>query len=268
MVGGRTERGSRRHARAASVVVPFPRATGGRLDLARLVPSGRSLAAVVAVLLAAAAAYWGAYSSPLFAVADVEVRGAPPEVAREVEQAVSGYLGQSLVAVDAAAVEGSVRALPSIAGASVDRAFPSTLVVKVAPERAVGVARRGDSAWLVTGSGDVIRTIETGTELHLPRLWLPKGTKVRMGGTLPVAFAPTTRALEAALDEGLARRVKGVRWAGGELTYAARIGPEIRLGRPVDLRLKAAVAARVLPLLGEHATYLDVSVPERPVSDG
>ena len=46
MAGGRSARGSRRHAAAASVVVPFPRdAAGARLDLARFVPSGRSLLA-------------------------------------------------------------------------------------------------------------------------------------------------------------------------------------------------------------------------------
>ena len=42
--GGRVERGSRPRARAANVVAPLPRRISGeRLDLARLVPSGRSL---------------------------------------------------------------------------------------------------------------------------------------------------------------------------------------------------------------------------------
>ena len=53
--GGRVERGSRPRARAASVVVPLPRRiTGERLDLARLVPSGRSLGIALLIVVGAA----------------------------------------------------------------------------------------------------------------------------------------------------------------------------------------------------------------------
>jgi hypothetical protein len=45
-----------------------------------------------------------------------------------------------------------------------------------------------------------------------------------------------------------------------------RRGPEIRLGGRTDLALKVSVAARILRLLEEDTVYLDVSVPERPVS--
>ncbi len=41
---------------------------------------------------------------------------------------------------------------------------------------------------------------------------------------------------------------------------------QVRLGDPVDVPLKLAVAARVLPLLQDGTAYLDVSVPERPVA--
>ncbi|MDH5281124.1 MAG: FtsQ-type POTRA domain-containing protein, partial [Thermoleophilia bacterium] len=137
MAGGRTERGSRRHARAASVVVPFPRgAAGDRLHLARFVPSGLSLLATFAVVVGALLVYWGAYASSVFAVDRVEVIGASPEIARQIEAATKDVLGTSLVAVDTDGVEGTLRALPSVAGVSVDRAFPHSLVVKIAPERA------------------------------------------------------------------------------------------------------------------------------------
>jgi len=39
-----------------------------------------------------------------------------------------------------------------------------------------------------------------------------------------------------------------------------------RLGDPLDVALKLAVAARVIPLLTGEMTYLDVAVPERPVA--
>jgi cell division septal protein FtsQ len=156
--------------------------------------------------------------------------------------------------------------LPSVAGASVDRAFPHTLVVRVAPERPVAVVRRGRSSWLVTAAGRVVSEIETGTQRAFPRLWLQKGVTVQVGGALPASFAPATRALGAIHDVKLPRRIKAVRSTATELTLVPRRGPEIRLGDATDIVLKLAVAARVFPLLEEGTLYLDVSVPERPVA--
>ena len=267
MVGGRTERGSRRHAPAANVVVPFPHnAVGDRLNLARFVPSGRMLGAAFAVVAGILALYWGAYASSVFAVDRVAVLGAPPETVREVEDATKELVGTSLVGVNAEDVEGTLRALPSVAGVSVDRAFPHTLVVRIAPERAVAVARRGHSSWLVTGSGKVIQEIETGSERTFPRLWLTRGVAVSVGGLLPASYTLSTKALAAAHDEKLPRRVKAVRATGDELTLVLRRGPEIRLGQASDLGLKVAVAATVFPLVRRGSAYIDVSVPERPVA--
>src|SRR3990172_5613286 len=59
--GERTEPGSRGRARTASAVVPLPQhATGDRLDLARLVPSGRSLLVGFALVAGVFAPYLGA----------------------------------------------------------------------------------------------------------------------------------------------------------------------------------------------------------------
>jgi cell division protein FtsQ len=208
-----------------------------------------------------------AYATPLFAVERVEVRGAPPELAREVTRATRDLLGRSLVAVDAAQVEGRLRALPAVAGVTVDRAFPDTLVIKVAPERPVAVVRRGSSAWLATGAGKVIREIQTGTERHLPRLWLARGVTVRVGGQVPAGLVPATRALAAAHTAGLGGRVKGVRLANDELTLVLRRGLELRLGRVADVGMKLAIARDVLELVDVSTTaYIDVSVPQRPVA--
>jgi cell division protein FtsQ len=232
----------------------------------RFVPSGRSLLASIGVLTAVAIAYWVAYSTSVFAVESVDVRGAPPEVARDVRAATRDLVGTSLVAIDADAVEGTLRALPTIAGVSVDRAFPHTLVVRVAPERPVAVVRRGRSSWLVTGAGKLIRPIETGTERSLPRLWLAKGATVRLGGLVPAGWLPATRTLAEAHSVGLGARVKGIRPRGDELTLVLRRGTEIRLGRATEVGLKLTVAAKVLRLVDSNTTYVDVSVPQRPVA--
>lgn len=267
MVGGRSEGGSRRSTRAASVVVSFPRSTpGARLDLARFVPSGRSLLVSFGIVVAGAAAYWIAVASPLFAVDRVEVRGAPPEVEREVLAATREYLGTSLVAVNADQVEAKVSVLPSVAAVTVDRAFPSTIAVRVAPQRPIAVARRGHLSWLVAPSGEVIRKVETGSERTLPRLWLQRTVDVRPVGVLPTAFAPSVRALAAADRVRFLRRIRGVRRESNELTLVLRRGVEFRLGLATDLALKITVAAKVLPRVGRPITYVDVSVPERPVA--
>lgn len=265
--GGRTEPGSRRRARAESAVVPLPRRVAGdRLDLARFVPSGRSLLVAFGLLLAFAVLYWGARTTAVFAVERIDVRGAPPEVVREVERATRGAVGTSLLELDAAELEGVVRNLPSVAAASVDRAFPHTLVVRVAPVRPVGVARQGRRAWLVAQSNRVIREVGTRTHPGLARLWVPKTATVALGEKLPTAYEPATRALAGLREARMPARVKAVRTAGGELTVVLHRGLEIMLGQPTDVLLKLAVAARVLPLLDGRMVYLDVSVPERPVA--
>ncbi|HSG14065.1 MAG TPA: FtsQ-type POTRA domain-containing protein [Gaiellaceae bacterium] len=267
MAGGRSERGSGRPARAASAVVPFPRgAVDDRLDLARFVPSGRSLAAAAAIVAAAGLSYWGMVSTSVFAVEKIEVRGAPPAVQRQVEAISGDLVGSSLLRVDTEELAGRVRALPAVAGVAIDRAFPHSLVVKVAAERAVAVARRGSSSYLVTGSAKVVREVQPGAHRKLPRLWIPRGVTVSVGGRLPPAYDPATRALATAREVGFRRPMKGVRSQGDELVLVLRRGPEIRLGAATDYALKLTVAREVLGRIGSGRAYVDVSVPERPVA--
>ncbi len=217
---------------------------------------------VAAVLLA----YWGARSTSVFAVERVDVQGAPPAVVRDVRAATRETVGRSLLSVDARAIEDALRALPSVAGASVDRAFPHTLVIKVAPEHPVAVVRRGHGAWLATGTGRVIRVIHVGSYRGFPRLWLKRDVPVDVGRRLPASLVQATRALAAARDVRIPHHVQAVRANEGQLTLVLRGGPEIRLGAPRHIVLKLAVAARVFPLLADGTVYVDVSVPERPVA--
>jgi cell division protein FtsQ len=263
--GGRTGSGSRREARAASVVVPFPkRARGERLDLARLVPSGRSLLVAFAALATAFGAFWIARETPLFAVDVIDVRGAEPPVVLEVRSALRSLQDQSLLRVSPGDVEGVVAALPSVAAASVDRSFPHTLVVTVVPERPVAVLRRGGESWLVAGSGRAIRKVALRASLRLPRLWVARGVEVHAGSLLPTELAGAARALAQA--QRFPRGVAAVQPAEGELTLVLRGGLRIRLGDARDVALKLAIAERILPLVEPGTAYVDVSLPERPVA--
>ena len=112
----------------------------------------------------------------------------------------------------------------------------------------------------------VIREIERGSLRGLPRLWLKQDVDVEVGRRLTGDLPAATRALEAAREVRLPHRVQAVRSTEGQLTLVLRRGPEVRLGAARDLLLKLVVAARVFPLLDDGTTYVDVSVPERPVS--
>jgi cell division septal protein FtsQ len=257
---------ARPRARTAGVVVAFPRVRETRLDLPGLVPSGRLLVLAFGVLLAGLACWWLARESSFFAVRHVEVVGAPPQVSKQVERAVADEIGGSLVRLDAARIRSRVLELPTVRAAAIDRAFPNTLRIMIAPERPVAVIRQRSDAWLVAGRGRVIEGVERRPLPPLPRIWVPRATTVAPGTTIsgePGIAAATAAKLRAA---GLSSRVATIRAGDEGLTLVLQSGMEVLLGPATDIGLKLRVAARVLPLLQAEDAYLDVSLPERPVA--
>lgn len=253
--------------RPRSVVVPFPGLdTDERAAVARLLPSGRSLLVAFAALAAGLVALVLARETSLFAVERLEVAGAPPGVARQVERALGPVRGESLLRLDTVELRTVVEALPMVRAASLDRAFPHVLRVEVIPERAVAVLRQGADSWLVSDRARVLAAVERRTRPTLPRVWVPGAVRLQagelVGGDTRVAVAAVAP-LDAARFPG---RVATVSTRDGELTLRLRSGLLVQLGEPREVRLKLAVAARVLPLLDAESAYLDVSVPERPVA--
>jgi cell division septal protein FtsQ len=264
----------------AQKVLPFdapaqrrraPSKAARHIDLLQFAPSGRFLAAGLAAIMIAAGLYGLARESSMFAVRSIAVEGASPAVAAEIRAALSSFEGRSLVAVDASRVEQRVDGLPAIRASVVDRAFPHTIRVHVTPELPVAVLRRGGEAWLVSARSRVIGPIARGTHRGLPRIWLPLRTELEVGSLLedePGGLA--ARSLAAFVGSGFPSRIAFVRALNGQLTLGLRDGLEIRLGAPVDLRLKIAIAHGILPTLALPATggpdYLDLAVPERPVA--
>jgi cell division protein FtsQ len=264
--GERAQTGSRGPSRPASVVVPFPHERERRLAHAKIVPSGRSILVAFALLVTAGAAYLIARETSVFAVRTVSVRGASPAVARQVQDALRADLGTSLLRVDLGRAQTAVTALPTVAAVSFDRAFPHTLRVTVLPERPVAVLRQGAGSWLISARGRVMAVLRHGALGRLPRIWVTRGETFAVGAMVPEDLRP---ALEAASPLGAVRfpaRVSSVETTGGELTLLLRSGIEVRLGDARDVPLKLVVAANVLPLVGSDTRYVDVSVPERPVS--
>ena len=265
--GGRVEDGSRPRARAESVVVPLPRRINGeRLDLLRLVPSGRSLVYALLIVAGAAVSLLAARETGVFAVRTIDVAGASPGVATQVRRALTATRGTSLLEVDLDASLQAVEALPTIASARFDKAYPHTLRVVVVPEKAVAVIRQGSDSYLVSAGGRVIAGADRRDRPALARIWVKRSVELRPGVTTDGDLRTAVTAVAPLAGSRFPGRVSSVTATPDTLTLRLRSGLEVRLGDPLDIALKLAVAARVIPLVAAGTTYLDVAVPERPVA--
>jgi cell division protein FtsQ len=239
--------------------------------VARFLPSARSLAAGIALLVLAGGGYAAARTTAVFAIREIEVEGAPPALARQIGELLGPLAGTSLVALDGDDLVARVEAIPQVLSARYDRAFPHTLVVTVERELPAAVLRRGPESWLVSERGRVIRKVERGAQPRLPRVWVARRVAVERGTIVAAPHAVRgIRAATAVAPGGLPARVRTVRVDERELTFLLASGIELRLGDESDLQLKLAVAARILPALPPPSAggprYLDVGVPERAVA--
>jgi cell division protein FtsQ len=246
-------------------VLPARRGVG---ELGRLAPSGRSVLLGLALLVAAIGGYAAARETSVFAVRELEVSGGTPALRAQVRAALRAELGESLLRIDAAAIGRSVDAIPAVRSFGYDRAFPHTLRIVVEPERPLLVVRQADRAYLVASSGKVVRPLAHPRLSSLPRLWVAKDVRVLVGRPLPAAAADAAVALAPLQGASLPGGVRTVRLGARTLTLQLGGGLELRLGDTGDLRLKLAIARRILRATGAAAAgvgYLDVSLPERPV---
>jgi cell division protein FtsQ len=231
----------------------------------------RRVATTAAVVIAVLAlAYLAARFTPLFAVRDVEVIGAPARVHADVETALAPLEGTSLVGLDGKAVLRTVEALPTVVSARYDRAFPHTLRVFVAPERPVALAAHRGVRWVVSERGRVIGRAGHTERGAYPLIRTSAASDLAPGEIVraPELVAPL-RAL-ALVSRSFPARVREARVSSGAVTLVLGGEIELRLGEPVDLPLKFAAAARVLSALGaeERArlAYLDATLPQRIVA--
>ncbi|HEY8777471.1 MAG TPA: FtsQ-type POTRA domain-containing protein [Gaiellaceae bacterium] len=241
------------------------------IDVLRFAPSRRSLAISASIVLLAGGLYGLARGTSMFAVRSIEVDGASPALAGEIRAELRSFDGRSLVSLNANDVAQRVDGLATVRSSVVDRAFPHTLRIHVLPEVPVAVLRRGTESWLVSARGRVIATLPLRARHDLPRIWLPTRTQIATGAFLtnePGALA--AHSLAAFVGSGFSSRIAFVRALNGQITLGLRDGLEIKLGAPIDLRLKVAIARGILPLLAFPAAggpdYLDITVPERPVA--
>ena len=256
---------SKQGARAA--VLPFPR-RGILSRTARLLPSGRALLACTLLVAAAAGVYVVSRETSLFAIRKIEVRGVPPAAATEVRNALQPLAGTSLLALGGDAVTRRVGALPDVLAVTYDRGFPHTLRVTITPERPVAVLRQADVSWLVSARGRIMRKLTQGQLPGLPRIWVTSQVDASLGSTLSDTNALNAVAAVAPLVRvRFPIRVSSVETKDGSVTLHLRTGLALIVGDTTDLRLKFVIAKQLLASVPTGVgSYLDVSVPERPVS--
>jgi cell division protein FtsQ len=217
-----------------------------------------------ALLLGGVGTYFGARETSIFAIRAIQVEGARPATVAQIERALAPLLGTSLVGFDTGDARRRLSSIPAVSHASIDRAFPHTLRVRVRLERPVAVARQGADAWLVSSSARVLGRL-TRPYPPLPRIWLPRSVDVSENATLGGDAAGAVAAVRPLGELHFPSVVRAVVIRNGELVLILPRGTEVRLGNTGDLRLKLAIAARILPLVAA-GKYVDVSVPERPVA--
>lgn len=228
-------------------------------------PSRRSLAIGVGLIVLAAGLYAIARETSAFAIEHVEVAGGSPLLRARVRNELASLRGTNLLALDGSKLERRVAALPSVVSATYDRAFPNTLRITIVPETPVAVLHRGAQTWLVSARARVISSLVPRSQPGLTRIWVPTAASVTVGGFLDPLYGGTA-ARTLGLVEHFPARIATATLAHGELIFALRSGVEVRFGAPTDIRLKLAIARRALRALPTGSTYLDVSVPERPVA--
>jgi len=251
--------------------VPLKRRRKRHATLHVLVPSGWTIALLFAALATSVGLYFLARESSLFAVRAVEVDGAPPALTKKIDMAVEQFRGHSLVGLDRSAIERAVLGIPEVRTVKIDRDFPNTLRIFVGRESPVAILRRGSEAWLIAASNKVVRPFALGRSTGFPRIWVPVSVQVARGE--PIADSEVRTAIELLASLGRAGRglpLANVIASNGNLTLVTNSGIELRFGDASQAALKLAVVGKILPDLSAppagSVTYLDVSVPSRPVS--
>jgi cell division protein FtsQ len=236
-----------------------------RAWLAHIAPTRRSVVLGLGILAVALGGYLIARETALFSIDRIDVHGGSPRVDAQVREALASIEGTPLVGLDGSAVLTKVDALPTVVSASYDRAFPHTLRVTIVPEQPAAVLRSGPDSWLVSTRGRVIERLPSQALPRVPRVWISSRTPVRIGEELTTAGAATA-AHAVGLSGRFAARVASASYANGTLVFRLRSGLVVVLGDAGDVKLKVAVAARLLAKLPLGSGFLDVSLPGRPVS--
>ena len=183
--------------------------------------------------------------SAVFTVRELAIRGTDAPTRDAIVTAVQGAVnGRSLLRVQVSQVEQAIERVPSIAHATVDRDFPSTLRIRIVPERAILRLCRKSCSDAVKLSADG-RVLGPASSAELAQAWalqpIPSaGEHVTEPGVL-VAL----RTL-AARRPSFPVRIEKIYTHSRGVRLELPDGLEIRLGTAIDLASKLRSAETIL----------------------
>jgi cell division protein FtsQ len=221
-------------------------------------------AAIVLVLLYAGYMLWFRNLS-WFAINDVTVKGATTNE-RAIQSAVDGVAGDmTTLHIKDGELRDAVAHFPTVASVSATTSFPHGLEVTITERLPVAYVRVAGHSTAVSADGYLL-TGASFDEKQLPRIMgaAPQGARLDEDAAAQAAILGTT-------PEPLRNRVTASSWDDdrGGVVLDLRNGPEVRFGDGSRARDKWEAAVAVLSSNERGSpSYLDVSVPDRPVSGG
>ncbi len=221
-------------------------------------------AAIVLVALYAGYMLWFRDLS-WFAIDDVTIKGATTN-GREIKSAVDGVAGDmTTLHIKDDELRDAVARFPTVASVKATTSFPHGLEVTITERLPVAFAQIGGRPIAVSADGYLLAGASFDQK-QLPRI---EGAAAR--GARLDEDAAAQAAILGATPEPLRNRVTVTNWDDerGGVVLDLRNGPEVRFGDGSRARDKWTAAVAVLS--GDERgspSYLDVSVPDRPVSGG
>lgn len=215
---------------------------------------------VVSLIGLAAAGFW-LVRSPFLEIDGVAVTGAQHSDADAIIESLGVTAGTPTISVDAAAVERALRTDPWIAEASVVVTWPGTVDVEVSEHVPVAVVQVSEGFAHVTTTGHVVQMLDDAAG-H-PLITVPDAGPVRAGAELGgPALIGALEFVSVLPPELLPVTAVAV---GGNDQLAATVGEyEVRLGRAIDMRSKAAALAALIDHGVEPGSSIDVTAAKRP----
>jgi len=217
-----------------------------------------SLAVLAGVAFAVAA-------SPLFQIKTVEISGTSELGRDDVLRAAGLRSDTNLITLSPGALEGRLEAGPWIQEATVERQFPSTLVIGITERRPVVTVRRNGAYWIVATDGVTLE--ESSRDPKLPPV---RGARPAPVGesSAPVA---TAAAVAAAWPEVVLAEDPQIEIApDGTISIQLRRDVVVDYGMPTDPGLKAQALAGVLDWSQrkkERLVSIDLRVPGAPAAE-
>ena len=203
------------------------------------------IAACTVALAGGVVGYRMLAGSSVFAVRDVAIRGADAPTRHAIVAAVQGAVaGRSLLRVQDGQVEQAIEQVPSIAHATVERDFPSTLRISVIPELAIMrlCHKTCKDAVRLSADGRVLGPARSG---ELAQAWavqpIPSAGQHVSEPDVLVALR-TLSARRASFPV----RIETIYTHPGGVRLKLPDGLEIRLGAPIDLTSKLRSAETIL----------------------